>query len=419
MAIEVFRLKRLRVYEEPSGSFATDNIGNLSTDFLDVPFIEGTLTLNPEIQSKELNLGTQELYADSGLIQDRQRPTLSFNMYCHPTGAAAGDGVASKGATDLAEFAILKAVLGGIDSGNDGSTLQAVNSQSDFDVDTGDGSNWSQHSGIVLLDSSSRAQLLEVQAVSTDNITTRTTGPLTVANGTEAYNPTTFYLDDSDTSLQWVIEGAGARDRWQIFGSQATSASLEMVSEEFWVWSFTFTGVHFKNLGTGTLATADNPNFAPVFDTGPFIAATSNTTSGTAHDAICTTSRTLTLNIQYQEVYCPNATYGAERWKAVPQRPFAEMSFDTYYDDETASATEWYDAAVAGSKHYFSQQLGNAISTTEGVVGLVAGNAQVYQWEPIEIEGLSGQKVTARILRDVTPSAESAKINSPIRLHIT
>ena len=51
MAIQLNRLKRLRVYEEPSGSFAVDNSGTPG-DFLDIPFIEGSISLDPGIQSQ-------------------------------------------------------------------------------------------------------------------------------------------------------------------------------------------------------------------------------------------------------------------------------------------------------------------------------------------------------------------------------
>lgn len=406
MTIELQALQRIAVYEEPNGSYATDNSGTPSA-FEDVPFIEGTASWTSGRLFHELNTAQQNIDSYAGVVQGWKRPTLQFEMLLGPTGTPAGNGVASLGAADSALFTILKAVFGGIRSGNEGSAIVTVNSQSSIDVSVGEGANWEECAGIGLPDASGNLEIHEVHAVATDTITTRATAQNTISTD-EAYNATTIYLDESDTSLQFIVEGAEQDDRWVLQGMQATSVSLTMPTDDFWKISFTFEGANYSALSPQAITLATYNNFNPVNKTGTMLSATAEDAAGSSTTTVCSQDRSINLNIQFEKIACPGATYGIDRWKRVRAVPVAEFSFTAYYEDTT-----WFTAADNGTAKYLSQQLGT--DTTDGGLALVIPNAEITD---VNRDGdtMATQTVTARAKQDLN-GGSTALLLSPFRFH--
>lgn len=407
MTIELSALQRLAVYREPDGSFATDHSATPG-DFQDIPFQSGSLSFN--FNPQKLDKGTVQQHIDGhdGATIGRYRPTLSFTMIAHPATTKAVDGVTSITSANCALFCLLEGILGGEVSGNEGTTLGTITNAYTVAADTGDGAEWAKHYGIGLQDSAGNFEIHEIQGVSTDTLTTKATPTFTPTTALAALNTTSFYLDESDKSFQFIYEGAEQSDRWLFQGMQVTSVTFNIPTDEFPTITFNFEGVHVQQLASAAISQASYENFSPVFKTGKFLLATSEDSAGSTTTELCVPSRSLALNLQFGPVICPGETYGISRYKRRRSAPVATLEATTYYELET-----YFDAVPLETDYYVSQQVGTTAS--EGGFAFVMPSAQLVGMERVDSDGLAAQTLMFEAQQDTNESTTLGL--SPFRIH--
>lgn len=410
------RLRRVRVFEEPSTGFAVDNSAN-PADYLDVPVLEGSFSWDPGAESKEINIAQQSLYASSPSVPSREKPTVSMGVPFYTVETRALDGIASVGEADSALLRILKTVFGGIRSGFQGSTIVAVNSQSSFELSPGDGAQFEPGSGIGVQDINGRVEILEVARVTGDVVETRTTtSRITVAVGTEVANATTIYLADPQTSLQFTAEGEGQFDRYVNFGMQATSLGISTPIDESWSASFQFEGTGFDPLAAAPLQIADYEEYGLLCATGPFISANHSPLPGEPASDFCVQSSTVNTGFNFTRITCSNSESGTERWKANPQPGAISWEWQRRFPcDDALAAAEWLTARRYAEAKYFSQQQGTDMAS--GAIAIVSGQTQVTNWVHSENEGIESETISGNALADSIDGVATALSESPMRIH--
>lgn len=404
--MELGALRRVAVYEEPNNAFA---VGNFSTpaDFLDVPAIEGSITFDPGRQFLDRNLVQQHAYAYDGVVQGWRRPTITFRMHLSPTGIAANAGTASPDEDDSPILRILKAVFGGLRSGEQGSTIDGTpSSAAIFDVAAGHGTRFAIESAVGLTKANGAIEVREIHARTGDGLTLKHRGSFTPAASSVVLNSSTVYLTaDPDTSLQFMVEGADQDERWGIIGCQCTSIAFDLTTDQFPTVEMTFQGVEYEALTPAAITVATYSGFAPQWRPDRFFSHAYTGAGDLVADDLCVQERTFNPGVSYMMVDCAAANYGVDRWKFTRGTP-PEVTFTLPAFDGA-----WWTAADAGSYVAISQQFGTDPGRT---VTIAAPYAQVVNATP-SWEELSRQVVTLRLLSK--PSSGNDRERSPFRIH--
>lgn len=325
MSIEISRIQRLRVWSE--SSFATDGTGTLA-NFVDVPFVEGSLSmdltqemLNPEYAQQHLDgRPTQRL----GL----KRCTLGFSINLAPTGAAAGNATAAQ-RSPLG--VLLRAVMGGEDLGTGSTINDATPGASEND--------WTSASGVQLgsiigmVTDAGRFEARPVRTRSTNTVTNRLAFSEAPDNSDVAYSSATYFLtQDPQESLQFIVEGAESQDRFVLLGCQASSVSLELPIGQLPRMTFQFQGASWlygddaaTNLTASALASASYTLTSPVHVVGSVFLQDYDV--DTLPSALPVSSITLTPSIAYVPQTSPSGVQTIARWRRNRTAPALTGSF--------------------------------------------------------------------------------------------
>jgi hypothetical protein len=413
MTTEVQLLQRIAVTEESAANFASDLTG--SATYLDVPFQEGTATLT--LTKAILEPLTVQQYID-GLpktVIGPQEAQLDFTMVLASLGTAFPASTVSLGTADSALLTVLKAVFGGIRSGNDGSTVDTASSASQLNVQAGDGANWTHGAALARArDSDGFVELREIQTVATDAITLKHDLSDTPSASDVIYNATTIYpTENPTTTLQFIVEGAEQDDRWLVYGAQlAGPPSLTMTIGELPTITFSFNCRAWKSLSGQAITAATYDNFAPVYSHGEFLAQV----AGTATRQILAVSEvSFTLRSPtYQPIMSPSGkndaptSVGFRRMRQV--QGFGDCMFSLAYE-----ATTWFTERDDRDDYHLMWQVGTAAG---GIVAIVFPTAQIIDVQRTDADGLAYQQVTARARLDTdTPSQLTQILRAPMRIH--
>jgi hypothetical protein len=228
MALNNRPIKRLRVYEEANGSFATDHSGTLG-DYLDVPFIQDTCEyelLRPK-QSPMHYLQHIDDYSEEVFLP--KEATLKFAVNLQTVDTKPGSGVAiAQGALGR----LLKIAMGGESLGTGrtvttGATTTVVPASSISGMPVGNAVGFNTGA-------SGRLEIREIKNNASTQLTLKHALTGAPANSAALLPSATYYLGgtsgDQTTSLQAIIEGASTQDRYLLLGGWLESIAFEQLA---------------------------------------------------------------------------------------------------------------------------------------------------------------------------------------------
>lgn len=358
MSYEIRNLERIRVYEEPNGSFATDHSGTLG-DFLDLHFQEGSSTQTRTQEMLDPRTAKQRIDDVDEQILGRKRCTLGLTsvLASHGTGID-GDTTPPTNA-DWGMARMMKAIMGGEQTQTpeaSGTTVASVSSNSQFDVTAGHGDRFLAGTGIALV-ISGKLECRVVESVSTDTITVKHEFSGT-PTGT-VYGSVTHYLtEDPNTSLQFVVEGAETEDRYVLQGLQG-GFTLGIEPGQLPTIAFNLNGATWTKMGSGSLSNVTHSNFSPagVVDS-EFIVGTVGTAAG---NIVHVQTTSWEPAIVYTELGSTSGTQNIVRYRRsradggilagsfTPFRDSSDLDWESYRDSKTDLALFQQIGSAAGS----------------------------------------------------------------------
>jgi len=403
MTVTQHNIGRLRAYEEPNGSFATDHTGTLG-DYIDVPARVGTVTLR--LNQDELETGKLQQHIDgrseSELGPKRWTMDMTLNLATFDTRAS--DGVA---ATQGALGRLLKIALGGQNLGTGDTVNDASPAVSSFDVTTS--ARWAAGGCIAAATGSGgELEMREIEGLSGSTLTTKLAFTGAPANSSTLYNTATYYMETGDgdvaTAAQFIAEGLESNNRWLLMGGQCTGLSLGLDIGSIPSVTFSWSGVDW-DYGDGTDTAADLTGaiaFATYSDDSHLILNDSEfhvQTVGTATlaAAMHASSISYSPNLSWVDQVTPAGTNGVAAKIRTHAPPVCSGSFVLPYEDTT-----WKDAWEAKTKKAVWLQVG--MSATGGGCLISCPTTQIVNWDPFEDQnGIASQRVdwVARLDEDI------------------
>ena len=413
MTIEVHSVQRLRVWSE--SSFATDGTGTLA-NYTDVPVREGTGTMTLTLDSLDPMQQVQSRVEYREEVLGKRSATLQFTLNLAPTGTAAASGIAAvQGALGL----LLKATYGGETLGTGTTftggtaTIPTVTSAAGFLA--GGAIGWSNASGVL--------EVREIESIAGNSITLKHAFSAAPTNAQVAYAAATYsFTEDPQESLQFIVEGVEAQDRWVLLGGQAVGgvtvaidpSGAALPSIQF---SMTFANwldsTECAGSITGTIGNATYSNYSPIVGQAGelrafVVGASTLTTSSIVHCSALAFSP----KVVFVPVTSPSGTNTIYRWRAGRAMPPVEGSFTTFFQDYT-----WWSARAAKSDYDIAYQMGQAAGST---VVITAPTVQIVNPQRVaDGNQLAGQAVAFKGRRDTdTGASTTALAKSPTRIHL-
>ena len=385
MSIELQNLQRLAVTEEATGSFAIDVTA--SATYRDVPIQEGSLQVTLNKPALDPNTVQQNIDALAQHVYGPRSATMSFTCVLGATGVAAGDGDSPPNFAAAALTQILRTTFGGAFSAGAGTDVSSVTDANKFDAtsltafDDGGVIGWP--------DSAGQIHAHEIQAVAAD-ITTKIDLPATPDVADVLYAGMTIYpTNDPDKSLQFILEGAEADDRWLLMGGQLSSApAISRTLGELPTITFNFTFADWALEPSAAITAAAYGTFSPTHVHGYFRAkAASITLSARALLCPATVEYSLSSPV-FGPVMCGSGVNTIKRWRRVRAVPFVEVSITVPYEDQT-----WFTARDNRTIYHLEDQMG---TTAGGIVLITVPAAYVVDVQRVEQAGLAYQRITFR-----------------------
>jgi len=336
MTIELSPILRVRAVSE--AAFGTDETGSLG-GFTDVPFREGSVTWTTDREMHDPMTGKQRIDAADFKIPGWRRGTLTMTHNLAATGVPATNGVT---AVQSALGLLLKIGMGGeaLATGDDVSAAaDAVN----FSVTTGGELMGGSTAVGVERASDGRYEMRVIDAVTGGGNDVGLKMGLSAAApvAEDAHGAATYYLTENPAeSAQFVVEGAEADDGWVFLGCQLSSISIDtpigQIPTITMAWQCAGYLMASEAAGTiGSAAAATITNYQPIIAEGDFIVRRT-TTGDTLPASTCMASVTINMNLTYVEVPCPSGVNGIKRFRRVRSVPVAALTYQTFYEDETA-----------------------------------------------------------------------------------
>jgi len=414
MSIEVTQVRRLRVYTEPSNAFGTDHTGTLN-DFTDVPAVEGSI--ENSLNAPELDPETSQQHIDEQpeFVFGPRDGTLAFSMNLAPTGTAAGVGTTAVQGP-LGE--ILAAVLGGetLSTGVTASSTSLGRTTFDATV-TG---NSIYPGGCVGVSIGSGYHLREIESVTGTKVTLKQQLPSAMTTGKTAHGCATYYLDqDPDTSLQFILEGEEAQDRFVLLGCQLESLSMETPIGELPRVTFSFQAADWKHESdaagsfASTLGDASYTNTHFIAAEGPYTLPTVGVSTLTGSTQ---TIPSITWNWQlaYTAVRSTGGVNTKARFRRTRNKPHLRVGHAQYYQDTT-----FLDARDNKTKKAHFWQIGTEKGKS---ILLSVPTTQVVQVQRADQDGLVAQNVTFHARNDQDTAGASTtnvdRAQSIARIHL-
>lgn len=407
MAITVFPLRSLRVYEETSGNFAVDHSAT-PADFVAVPAQPDSLSFDPGLEMLDPNVLQQYMGGRTIKVPGPKSTTLEATVPLHGSGLQGSVSEAAATKDSNALFRMLATVFGGIEGGGNGSKIESASSASVVTVTNA--TDFKAGGCLGWTNSDSELEMVPIQSVTSNTITTKIALSATPSTNDDIYVATTFYIDESTGShLQFLAEGLESDDYWSIRGCQLDSLSLNLPFGEMPTIGFSFKGADWSNLGSGSLSQESYSNAEFIaFNGGTFLTQVVGTATRKTTDS---PSVTIEPQISYIPVKSHSGTNTIAKYKMQQEPPMVSGNFMPYYEDQT-----WYNARANKTKYLLALQIGTA--NNRGVLFEVP-TAQITSVSgPQDSEGLTGTEVGFEGGLDEDAGDQSARIErSPVKMH--
>ncbi len=401
-------VKRLRVYTEPNGSFATDHSGTLG-DFQDVPLAEsgGQVQLTEETHNPATAL--QNVLDFQEKVVGKKTWSLTFTTPLAPTGTAAAQGTT---AVQGAIGEMLKALMGGEFLGR-GTTIATWATSAGGSVATA--SNLRAGGAVSWQDSNGQRHVREIETISGSNVTLKVGFPGVPSNADPLHAAATYYFtQDPDTSLQFLFEGQESTQRYVLMGGQGTVTPNLPLDGTIPTLQWNINGVDWTTLDSADIADATHTNYEPITGhVGRLLVGTVDTAtySGATVDAA---GISFQPGMAFKAIPSPSGVNGVLRWHITrsSDQPPISGSFATYYEDNS------YRTHLTNKTNlYVAYQ--NGVTAGEMTM-LSAGTVQVLNVSDPDQAGIAGHSVefAGRLDAGTTETTATDLGRSPFRIHL-
>ena len=400
MSAELDLLRRLRVFEEPNGSYGVDDTANVATDFVDVPFTDGSLKWKTDQELFDPKIGSVLLEYQDKKVLGRAFPSLSFEMPLHSHGIAL-DGVnAIPTKATWALLRILTAVFGASTAPTNGGARAVVagSTTSTINVTAGRGTDFSPGQAVGVRVTGAAAGTIEtreVLSVTANTITVTEQFSAAPVTGGTVYGAVSVYtIDDPLTSLQFVMEGLEADDKLAFFGMQGSPKFTIPTTGDIPKMSLDLKGCRWARLASGAVAPASFANlslFGTVFNEVHWTTISGSTV---ARNVIDQSAQRYEPAIQYEAVRgSASANNNVIRMKRKQVRPPLKGGFTSLFQDST-----WETERASATSKRLDMQLGNTPGTSGagGAIMICQRQMQASDVQPATHEsGIGGLQVSA------------------------
>lgn len=412
MTIQVRNIQRLRLYEEPNGSFATDHTGTLG-DYIDVPAAENSLRMVLNENSESPSPLQQYIDGMTARIATIRDWTLDFTIPMGTLATKATDGVA---ASQIAVGRLLKIAMGGQRLGTGDTINDAGVAVTDFDVTTV--ARWAAGAALsVNSGTGGTYECREIKSISSSNLVLKRVLSNAPSNGAALRAAATYYLNlgdgDTVTSAQFIVEGLNTTDRWLLMGGQLASLTFDLTPGAIPKMTFGWKGTNWIDGSTATTDLSASALAAATYSASYIAVRDStfylSTVANTAQNIIYPSTITITPNIQYEAVRNPGADETVLLWVRKHAPPVVTGSF--IYPDEDATI------GLDTTSYALEFQIG---FTTTGQILMTIPTAQVLSRQRIDVGGVAGQEVTweARNDSETSEGTSSALGRSAMKIHL-
>lgn len=420
--IQIQNVQRIRTQSVTQALMNTDMTTNVTADWHDMPFIDGTadLTLTQEMLNPGHALQNRDDYNEE--ILGVKSWTLAFSINLGPSDARAGDGTTY---TQPPVGYLLSEVMGGETLGT-GDNTGAGSTSEVVVVDTA--ARWNEGGIMGWKDSSGVYHWRPISAVSGSNVTLKWKLPSAPAENDVIYNAASYYLENqavaSVKTFQFIVEGLGTspnfEDCWVLQGGQCVEApSIELPKNGIPRLTFTFKGNKWLHgdaaaLTPAALGTATYSNTNEVINADCDIRMPVVGTATTTGNEFAISDLTLNFGFHYIQHESPGGVNGISGYVlgGGPNEPKASGSFRQVYENKT-----WLTARDNKENRTLFYQIG---TTTAGGVFLDLPTIQITDFKRMDLNGLAGQEASfkARLDEDTTEGTATAMGTSPVRIHI-
>ena len=409
MSIEIHAISQIQVATESSfGSLLTFP----GSDFSSLAVVEGSAEL--VLDTEMLNPETLQQYTDAipTRVLGEDSCTLSFTTIAAATGTLSGDNTA---ATVPNAGKLYKAALGGENLAKGDFCTAATNAQV-FKLRSSDAAGRKIIGGAGINVNGNFASVVIATAAAVDQINVRMALAATPANGDIIRPAATYYLSDTESTLQFGVTGAENSDRWQLAGMYLESMEFEFPIGQLPRINWTWKGVRWANSGNGSIQSTSPANFSAIMNVGEFQMQVVGTQTRAEVD-IQTFEATPAVNyipIRSQNNSVPNnATIGVVRGRSGPAiswaitLPYQDLTYFTARDDKTLYALQ-YVCGLSGD------------TSSAAMVAIDIPRSQIVNVQRVDQDGIASQRVEgiAQLdqLTDTTNGAELAR--SAFRWHV-
>lgn len=419
MTIEVTNVQRARVYQEQPGSFAEDETGTLAS-FLDLPFIEGTMSVEL-LEPLEAPLHAQQ-HIDAWPIKVHmpKRARASFDINLTGLGLAIGT------RADAALGVVLSTAFGGWHAGT-GSTIASTSTTTVLNVTSDSG--YAKGAAIAAATGpGGRLEMREIKNVSGGAVTLKHALSSIPANGSYIYACVSVYPSRARAySLQMIVEGLEQDDRWLLLGGQVVSPPTFTLANgaiarmsfqwEFADW-YQADGVSTaSNLTSGALATATYEYAVPMVVKSSELRVFTPGTTSLSNTLVDASAYEYTTSLAYTPHLAPGGTQNIIEWIRLRTAPFVSGSFTFPLQDMT-----WWTTKAADTRKAFSLQIGSSPTlATGGGVLITAPSIQITDVQPNDTNGIRTHAVSweGTVDGDIASAAAANDLhNAAMRIHM-
>lgn len=420
MTINIATPKRLRIYEEPNGSFATDHSGTLG-DYLDCPFIEGSWESTLEHPTESPAHSQQHLdgYPLEVLMPKFGKAKFKLGMETTGTRAAAGVTALQGALGRLLKIGMGTETLGVGTTVASTSTSTVINCTSAAGIAVGSAIGCATGIGGLI-------EYREVASKSSNAITLKHALSGAPANSSVVYSSATYSLGGTTgsqtTSLQAIIEGYFASARWLYSGGwMDATPTFEFAygqrpivgfSWMFANWNLADGSATSANLvGAGALGFATYANNSTVVQADSEFRQQTVGTS-TIGSLVQASSIAFDPQIKFSTQRSPAGVNTYVQPIRDRNAPVITGNFVVPYEDST-----WYTARDSRTVKALWYQIG--MTTALGGILVSAPTVQIKNVQPAIVDGIECQKVEwVGRLDEATSGSTTDLARSALRVHL-
>lgn len=415
MTIEADLLRWCGVYEEPAGSYQTDN--TTQAQFAHFPFEQGTLVGKGMREGLRPLLGKIRLDGHDETVLGTRRCELALACMLHSHGQDLDGDVVPVTKSVWALLRVLQAVMGGSVTTTDESAQTQVQAGSTtttvVEVTADHGTERFQVGGVIACETvsgSTALELREILSISNDQISVKEAFSAAPVTGTAVRGGTTVYLtEDPDTSIQAWIEGREATDSLKLRGLQGGFALTLPVGGRGQI-AFALQGAGWAREGSSAVTVPTYVNTS-TFALNPF-SLHFPTVGATTLVEIAQAEAAIEPNIVYAPQMSGSATETIARMRRQPSQgePLVKGSWLAPYETDT-----YYTGWDAKTNYAMFAQLGDAAGSC---MLISCPTVQIVNVEPaVSGEGIAGQRVSWEGRHDEAIAGSTEIGYSAMRIH--